>query len=56
MDKPNLSLIHGSGNREHLIDLLLRELLFNDEPDLEVIERLKEQLNHPQPELHLVKN
>ncbi len=53
--KPTLSLISGTGGREQLVNQLLRELLLRDESDPEVIERLKREIDCPQPALQIVK-
>lgn len=53
--KPSFSVIPGTGGREQLVDQLLRELLLRDESDPEVIERLKREIDRPQPDLQIVK-
>lgn len=53
--KPSFSVIPGTGGRELLVDQLLRELLLRDASDPEVIERLKREIDRPQPDLKIVK-
>jgi len=53
--KSSFSVIPGTGGREQLIAQLLRELLLRDESDPEVIEKLKREIDCPQPALQIVK-
>jgi len=53
--KPSFFVIPGTGGREQLMNQLLRELLLRDESDPELIERLKREIDRPQPALQVVK-
>lgn len=54
--KPVLSIIHGTGGREQLVDQLLREVLLREKSDPAVIEKLKEKIDRPRPALYVIKH